>query len=105
MIASNLKISAGFTVNVSNSGERKKLRAMAPAPAFGSARVWLQEWIYARPDSQSAAGSKRGTNFLLGKKIIRRRKEPFFETGGNVSANIAVKCQGTRFESGTVAPL
>jgi hypothetical protein len=39
MIASNLKISAGFTVNVSNSGEWKKLRAMAPAPAFGSARV------------------------------------------------------------------
>jgi hypothetical protein len=39
MIASNLKINAGFTVNVSNSGEWKKLRAMAPPPAFGGGRV------------------------------------------------------------------
>jgi hypothetical protein len=44
-------------------------------------------------------------NFLLGKKFIQRKKGPFFETGGKVSATIAVKCLGTRCESGTVAPL
>jgi|GEM_PF-5930477 len=43
--------------------------------------------------------------FCLDFFFIRRKKEPFFETGGKVSANIAVKCQGTRCESGTVAPL
>jgi hypothetical protein len=43
--------------------------------------------------------------FLLGKCFIRRKKEPFFESGGKVSASIAVKCLGTRCESGTVAPL
>ena len=43
--------------------------------------------------------------FLLGFFFIRRRKELFFETGGQVSATIAVKCLGTRCESGTVAPL
>jgi len=37
----------------------------------------------------------RARKTLLGKKIIRRKKEPLFETGGKVSANIAVKCQGT----------
>jgi len=42
---------------------------------------------------------------LLGIFSIQRTKESFFETGGKVSAIIAVKCQGTRFESGTVAPL
>jgi hypothetical protein len=44
-------------------------------------------------------------DFLLGIIFIPRKKEAFFETGGKVSANIAVKCQGTRCESGTVAPL
>jgi hypothetical protein len=43
--------------------------------------------------------------FLLGKYFIQRKKEPFFENGGKVSASIAVKCLGTRCESGTVAPL
>jgi hypothetical protein len=43
--------------------------------------------------------------FLLGIKFIQRKNEPLFETGGKVSASIAVKCQGTRCESGTVAPL
>jgi hypothetical protein len=43
--------------------------------------------------------------FYLEIFFIQRKKEPFFETGGKVSANIAVKCQGTRCESGTVAPL
>jgi hypothetical protein len=33
---------------------------------------------------------------LLGIKFIPRKKEPLFETGGKVSASIAVKCQGTR---------
>jgi hypothetical protein len=33
---------------------------------------------------------------LLGFFLIQRKKEPLFETGGKVSANIAVKCQGTR---------
>jgi hypothetical protein len=47
----------------------------------------------------------RAQKILLGFFFIRRKKEPFFETGGTVSANIAVKCQGTRCESGTVAPL
>jgi hypothetical protein len=47
----------------------------------------------------------RAEKILLGKKFIPRKKEPLFETGGKVSANIAVKCQGTRCESGTVAPL
>jgi hypothetical protein len=43
--------------------------------------------------------------FFLEKNLFRVKKEPFFETGGKVSASIAVKCQGTRCESGTVAPL
>jgi hypothetical protein len=47
----------------------------------------------------------RAEKILLGKKFIPRKKEPLFETGGKVSASIAVKCQGTRCESGTVAPL
>jgi hypothetical protein len=47
----------------------------------------------------------RARKILLGKKFIPRKKEPFFESGGKVSANIAVKCLGTRCESGTVAPL
>jgi hypothetical protein len=47
----------------------------------------------------------RGEKILLGNFYIQRKKEPLFETGGKVSANIAVKCQGTRCESGTVAPL
>jgi len=47
----------------------------------------------------------RASKFLLGKKLIQRKKEPFFETGGKVSATNAVKCQGIRCESGTVAPL
>jgi hypothetical protein len=42
---------------------------------------------------------------LLGIFFIRRKKELLFETGGKVSASNAVKCQGTRCESGTVAPL
>jgi hypothetical protein len=41
----------------------------------------------------------------LGLNLFCRKKEPFFETGGSVSATIAVKCLGTRCESGTVAPL
>jgi hypothetical protein len=47
----------------------------------------------------------RAQKILLGKKIIQRRKKLFFESGGKISANIAVKCLGTRCESGTVAPL
>jgi hypothetical protein len=43
--------------------------------------------------------------FLLGIFFIQRRNKPFFENGGKVSASIAVKCLGTRCESGTVAPL
>jgi hypothetical protein len=54
---------------------------------------------------QADGGVKCGKIFCLVKKIIQRRKEPLFETGGKISANIAVKCQGTRCESGTVAPL
>jgi hypothetical protein len=46
-----------------------------------------------------------GEKILLDFFFIERKKEPFFESGGKVSANIAVKCQGTRCESGTVAPL
>jgi hypothetical protein len=42
---------------------------------------------------------------LLGKFFIQRKTEPLFESGGKISASIAVKCQGTRCESGTVAPL
>jgi hypothetical protein len=38
----------------------------------------------------------RAQKILLGKKIIRRKKELFFETGGTVSAHNAVKCLGTR---------
>jgi hypothetical protein len=56
----------------------------------------------------NAAVSKqvfRAPKILLGKKIIQRKKELLFETGGKVSANNAVQCQGTRCESGTVAPL
>jgi hypothetical protein len=58
-------------------------------------------------ESRTRAGTRRKTrrNILLGIKIIRCRKEPFFETGGKVSASNAVKYQGTRCESGTVAPL
>jgi hypothetical protein len=55
--------------------------------------------------ASSKIKSRTRMNFLLGKKIIRRKKEPFFETGGKVSAKLAVKYQGTRCESGTVAPL
>jgi hypothetical protein len=47
----------------------------------------------------------RAPKILLGKKKNRRKKELLFETGGKVSASNAVKCQGTRCESGTVAPL
>jgi hypothetical protein len=47
----------------------------------------------------------RVAKFMLGKKFIQRKKEPLFETGGKVSATNAVKCQGIRCESGTVAPL
>jgi hypothetical protein len=54
---------------------------------------------------QQAGVSVKPGDFLLGKYFNQRRKEPFFETGGSVSAKIAVKCQGTRCESGTVAPL
>jgi hypothetical protein len=46
-----------------------------------------------------------GWKILLGNFLYQRKKELFFETGGKVSANIAVKCLGTRCESGTVAPL
>jgi hypothetical protein len=42
---------------------------------------------------------------LLGNFFIQRKKEAFFESGGTVPPIIAVKCQGTRCESGTVAPL
>jgi hypothetical protein len=38
----------------------------------------------------------RALKILLEKKINKRRKEAFFETGGKVSAKIAVKCQGIR---------
>jgi hypothetical protein len=47
----------------------------------------------------------RAVKILLGKKFIRRKKGEFFETAEKFSATIAVKCQGTRCESGTVAPL
>jgi hypothetical protein len=47
----------------------------------------------------------RGEKILLGNFYIQRKKEPLFETGGKVSANIAVKCQGTPLKSETVAPL
>jgi hypothetical protein len=47
----------------------------------------------------------RAAKILLGFFFIRRKKEPLFEMGGKVSAKNAVKCQGTRCESGTVAPL
>jgi hypothetical protein len=47
----------------------------------------------------------RVLKILLGKKFIQRKKELLFESGGKVSAKNAVKCQGTRCESGTVAPL
>jgi hypothetical protein len=43
--------------------------------------------------------------FFLNGKFFRRKNEMFFESGGKVSANIAVKCLGTRCESGAVAPL
>jgi hypothetical protein len=66
--------------------------------------VWVTGALLAATYQQAAGGVKPGKN-LLGIFIIQRRKEPFFETGGKVSANIAVKCQGTRCESGTVAPL
>jgi hypothetical protein len=46
--------------------------------------------------ASSKIKSRTRMNFLLGKKIIRRKKEPFFETGGKVSAKLAVKYQGTR---------
>jgi len=35
-------------------------------------------------------------SFCLEKKLFGVKKEPFFETGGKVSAIIAVKCLGTR---------
>jgi len=47
----------------------------------------------------------RAAKILLGKKIIRGKKNTFFETAEKFSATIAVKCLGTRCESGTVAPL
>jgi hypothetical protein len=47
----------------------------------------------------------RAGKILLEEKIIRRKKEAFFETAEIISATIAVKCLGTRCESGTVAPL
>jgi hypothetical protein len=47
----------------------------------------------------------RTLKILLGKIFIPRKTEPLFETGGNSSAKLAVKCLGTRCESGTVAPL
>jgi hypothetical protein len=61
--------------------------------------------LLAETYQQAGGGVKRG-NFLLGKFFIQRRKEVFFETGGKVfRRTIAVKCLGTRCESGTVAPL
>jgi hypothetical protein len=47
----------------------------------------------------------RAPKILLGNFFIQRKKELLFESGGKVSANNAVQCQGTRCESGTVAPL
>jgi hypothetical protein len=38
----------------------------------------------------------RAHKILLGKNFIQRKKNAFFETGGKVSAKIAVKCLGTR---------
>jgi hypothetical protein len=64
----------------------------------------LSAALLAATYQQAGDGVKPG-NFLLGKVSVQCRKEPLFETGGNVSAPIAVKYQGTRCESGTVAPL
>jgi hypothetical protein len=64
----------------------------------------LPEALLAATYQQAGGGVKPG-NFWLENKIIRRRTGMFFETGGKVSANITVKYQGTRCESGTVAPL
>jgi len=60
--------------------------------------------LLAAPYQQATTGVKPG-KFWLGKEIIWRKNEAFFETGGSCSANNAVKCLGTRCESGTVAPL
>jgi hypothetical protein len=46
----------------------------------------------------------RAAKNLLGKKLIPRRTGLFFETAEAIPP-IAVKCLGTRCESGTVAPL
>jgi hypothetical protein len=44
--------------------------------------------------------------FLLGKRFIQRKKNALFETAELFfRQKITVECQGTRCESGTVAPL
>jgi hypothetical protein len=46
-----------------------------------------------------------GGSFCLEKKIFRVELRRSLKQRKKFSANIAVKCQGTRCESGTVAPL
>jgi hypothetical protein len=47
----------------------------------------------------------RADKNCLGINLFWRKKELFFETAEAIPPNIAVKCLGTRCESGTVAPL
>jgi len=66
---------------------------------------------FASPRAETKAQTKlkgqsgKSAPFLLGIFWGRRKNEALFETGGKVSATNAVRCLGTRCESGTVAPL
>jgi len=58
-----------------------------------------------RAETKAQTGAGKPVPFLLGKNFARRKNGALFETGGKVSATNAVRCLGTRCESGTVAPL
>jgi hypothetical protein len=68
-------------------------------------------FYFASPRAETKAQTKpkgqsgKSAPFLLGKIFARRKNGALFETGGTVSAHNAVRCLGTRCESGTVAPL
>jgi hypothetical protein len=67
------------------------------SPDYSSTTVTFAMGMNEMP-CQKTPPFRRPQNILLGKNLIRRTKETFFESGGDFLSAfvIAIKCQGTR---------